>query len=92
MSSDGELRLKAVRRAEAKAGFFIHLGIYIIVNIFLTIVWWFTGGNTGSFPWFIFPLLGWGIGVVAHFLAVYMETGYVEKMTEKEYRKLREKT
>ena len=92
MYSEDDLRAQAQRRAEAKAGFYIHFGIYVIVNIFLVIVWWLTAGVKGEFPWFVFPLLGWGIGIVAHFLAVYISGGggFVDKMAENELRKLKE--
>jgi hypothetical protein len=56
-----------------KLGFRVHLGVYVSVNVLLFATWWLTSGHDagfGAFPWFLFPLLGWGIGVVAHF-AVY---------------------
>ncbi len=94
MSSDDELRRKAKLRAEAKLGFYIHFGVYVGVNVLLFFVWWFTRGDASipnaSFPWFIFPLVGWGIGVVAHYLAVFARTGVTDRMTEKEFRRLKE--
>lgn len=48
-------------------GFFAHLMIYIIVNIFLATL------NLTSDPeviWFVYPLIGWGIGLIAHFVFV----------------------
>jgi phosphotransferase system glucose/maltose/N-acetylglucosamine-specific IIC component len=47
--------------------FFVHLIIYIIVNIFLATL------NLTSDPdviWFVYPLIGWGIGIIAHFVFV----------------------
>jgi hypothetical protein len=82
-----ELRQKAAKKAEEKMGFLIHLGVYILVNILLFFVWWFTNGDD-VFPWFIFPLIGWGIGLCAHFIGVYATYNFLEKMTEKELRKL----
>ncbi|MFW9984330.1 MAG: 2TM domain-containing protein [Candidatus Odinarchaeota archaeon] len=55
-------------RVKTVGGFYIHLFVYIMVNILLFAIWFFI---TLGFPWFIFPLLGWGIGVVAHGLAVF---------------------
>jgi len=86
MESD-ELRKKAEKRAEEKIGFFVHLGVYILVNVLLIFVWWFTNGGD-VFPWFIFPLIGWGIGLGAHFIGVYATYDLLEKMTEKELKKL----
>ena len=91
--SDDELRTKAKLRALAKLGFYIHFSVYVGVNVLLFFVWWFTRGDTSvpnaSFPWFIFPLVGWGIGVLAHYLAVFHRTGVTDRMVEQEYRKLK---
>jgi hypothetical protein len=59
------------------------------VNIGLVFVWLFTGGLHGVFPWFVFVLGGWGIGLVAHGLSVFARTGYLDRMTEQEYKKLK---
>jgi len=102
MNNEEELREEAKQRAQAKLGFYIHFSVYVVVNIVLFFVWWFTKdtpvyfSNTGtygtvSFPWFIFPLVGWGIGVLGHYLAVFGRTGITDRMTEKEYRKLKER-
>ncbi|WP_455364585.1 2TM domain-containing protein [[Eubacterium] cellulosolvens] len=88
MSSDEELRSKARKRAEEKIGFYTHAAVYVIVNLFLIVVWWFTGG-LGTFPWFIFPLFGWGIAIVIHFIGTFKGLHYSEKMIEKEYEKLK---
>jgi hypothetical protein len=60
------------RRARGKrTGFRIHLTVYIGVQILLVAVWalqWQLGG-TGH-PWFVYALLGWGIGLAAHYAAV----------------------
>jgi len=94
LEADEELRRKATLRAEAKLGFYIHFAVYLGVNVLLFFIWWFTRGNTSipyaSFPWFIFPLVGWGIGLVAHFLSVFARTGVTDRMVQKEYQKLKE--
>jgi uncharacterized protein (DUF486 family) len=92
--SDEELRSKAIHRARAKLGFYIHLTVYVCVNLLLFFVWFFTRGDTSvpnaSFPWFIFPLVGWGIGLIAHGVSVFGNAaGYLDRMTEREYRKLK---
>jgi len=46
-----------------RAAFQIHLAVYLAVNAMLVVVWALTW--TGH-PWFVYPLLGWGIGLVAH--------------------------
>jgi uncharacterized protein (DUF486 family) len=88
--SEEELRRKARLRAEAKLGFYIHLAVYAGVNLLLFFIWFFIGGVT-TFPWFLFPLVFWGIGLVAHYLTVFAQTGYLDRLTEDEYRKLKQK-
>ncbi|MDO8430988.1 MAG: ATP-binding protein [Candidatus Binatus sp.] len=61
---------RARRRAAAEAGFYVHLMWYGVVIGFLFIINLVTGGF-GSYPWFLWPALGWGFGVASHFSAVY---------------------
>jgi hypothetical protein len=88
MDPNIDLALRARKRAEDKAGFFVHLGMYAIVNAFLASLWWLTTSGT-AFAWFVFPLAGWGLGVVAHFLAVFFGEGYVDRMARRELERLR---
>ena len=54
-----------------KLGFRVHLFVYVAVQALLIATWAITSrGEEGSFPWFLFPLFGWGIGLAAHY-AVY---------------------
>ena len=57
-------------RAEAKVGFYSHLVVYLGINIMLFFIWLFTGG----FPWFAFPLLGWGVGLLAPYIQTFAYT------------------
>lgn len=97
MVTDEELRRKAEKRAAEKVDFLIHFTIYICVNGLLIALWyfnggmgWFTGGQ-GTFPWFIFPLLGWGIGITAHFFGAFAEPNLKDRFTEREYERLKRK-
>ncbi|MGH7931663.1 MAG: ATP-binding protein [Candidatus Binataceae bacterium] len=59
---------RARRRAAQEAGFYVHLmwyGIIIGACLILNLI------VSPSFAWWIFPALGWGIGLVSHFGAVY---------------------
>ena len=57
----GVLRDRAVKRLKKRRDFAAHLLVYAMVNIFLVVIWAVT--STGFF-WPIFPMVGWGIGVV----------------------------
>ncbi len=53
-----DARLRRARMiAEARYGFRWHLAIYIIVNLGLVAIWYYTGAG---FPWPLFPILFWG--------------------------------
>ena len=87
MSEDDLYRL-AGKRVEEKKSFYIHLAVYVIVNIALVIIWWATGAG---FPWFLFPLGGWGIGILFHFLGVFVfsqQSNWERKEIEREVQKL----
>lgn len=88
--NEDELKRRAEKIAADKIGFQVHLGIYVAVNLFLAAIWYFTTNPYGSvFPWFIFPLFGWGIGIVGHFLAVYRGEAHLADRTEREYQRLK---
>jgi hypothetical protein len=54
------------------AGFFWHFSSYVLVNAILIAVNLLL---TPQYLWFIWPLLGWGIGILAHGLAIYFSQG-----------------
>lgn len=57
----------ARRRAKAKLGWFIHAAVYAAVNLGLIAVSVASGKH-----WAIFPLLGWGLGLAIHGIAVWL--------------------
>jgi hypothetical protein len=85
MLSEKELREASRLRAEVKLGFYIHLAVYSGVNVLLFFIWWFAGG----YPWFVFPLLGWGVGLLAHFLYAFAQISVTDRLAEKEYQRLK---
>lgn len=90
--NEDEMRKRAAKIAEDKVGFQVHLAIYAAVNAFLVALWYITSPSTGLvFPWFVFPLFGWGIGIAAHFVAAYRGEGYVQRVAEKEFERLRKR-
>jgi hypothetical protein len=70
VQNEDDLRARAVARVKAREDFRIHLLIYVLVNGLLWVIW-LLGGADVSQPWPIYPLLGWGIGLVAHWYTVY---------------------
>ncbi|MEU4421503.1 2TM domain-containing protein [Actinoplanes sp. NPDC024001] len=60
----GELRQAAVEKLRKRRELQVHLLAYALVNFFLIVIWWLT--SPGGFFWPMFPLFGWGIGIVFH--------------------------
>jgi hypothetical protein len=61
-------RGRARRRADGnRLGFQIHLAVYVGVQLLLVAVWALTGAGH---PWFVYPLIGWGVGLAAHYVAI----------------------
>jgi hypothetical protein len=69
MAEDNTINDKVVKKE--KRGFYIHFIIYLLVNILIYVQWWYITGGEG-FAWPITTTFGWGIGVVAHFLTVFV--------------------
>ena len=77
--------------AKKRVGFKRHLATYIVINGMFWCLWYFTDHQEESagVPWPVFPMIGWGIGVVFSYLNAYvlMKPDSVEK----EYEKLKNK-
>ena len=70
-SSMDEARLaRARRRVAALKGFYIHLSVFVLVMAGLAVINLLTGPPW----WMLWALFGWGIGVLAHGLAVSART------------------
>ena len=78
---------KAKKKVETRFGFYIHLAVYIGVNILLVII---NVSTSPKFLWFKWPLIGWGIGVFFHAMGVFVFSGgsaLKKRMIEKEMKK-----
>lgn len=80
---------KAEQEARARVAeikdFHGHLLIYLLVNLMLVGIYLATGADHF---WPIYPILGWGIGLVSHAASTYGMFGFVN--SEWEERKVRE--
>ncbi|HSI81036.1 MAG TPA: 2TM domain-containing protein [Solirubrobacterales bacterium] len=81
-----DLRDQAVERLKKKRDFKAHVLMYLAVNAGLVVVWALTGGD---FFWPIFPILGWGIGVVANAWDAYGRRPFSEDQIRREAERLR---
>jgi hypothetical protein len=76
---------QAKRRVRRLRGFYLHLTIYVLVNALLLAINLVT---SPSILWFFWPLLGWGIGIVAHAVSVFGTGPFLGK--EWEERKIKQ--
>ena len=78
------------RKAKKRAGFKAHLRSYVLVIGGLWIIYGLTTQQHWGHhihPWPIWPMLGWGIGLLSHYFSAY---GHYDqkKSVEIEYEKL----
>jgi hypothetical protein len=87
-STDVQLWAIAKKRAKFKRG----LGAYSVVIPFLWVIWYLTMPGEKKWnhiPWPIWPMLGWGLGLVIQYVNAYViEVGSLE---QREYEKLKAK-
>lgn len=86
-TDEADLRRKAERRADAKLAFRAHLIAYVVINAGLAAI------NLATSPgtlWFVWPMFGWGIGLVAHGVTTYSRVADArEDLIEAEMQRLR---
>lgn len=72
MHTEEEIK-KARKRVKDKKAFYQHLMSFVIVNMFLFAL------NVITYPrhwWFVYPLLGWGVGLAFHYVEVFGIPGF----------------
>lgn len=85
-TNDTSLDKLARRRAKAKLGWFSHAVVYLAVNAGLI-----TLSLANGRAWAVFPLLGWGLGLLMHGIAVWVFApggNILESMVQRERAKL----
>jgi len=85
-----QIRARVEKRFKERQAFLIHLSIYIFINLVLWGMWFIVPqaapamlasalepGEIEFFmlPWPLIVTLGWGIGLVSHFLSYYYKYG-----------------
>ncbi len=67
-----ELHDVARKRLEERRDFRTHVVVYLTVNAMLWAIYAAVAVTTGVWiPWPVFPMLGWGVGLVIHAWTVY---------------------
>ncbi|WP_202080842.1 2TM domain-containing protein [Caldalkalibacillus salinus] len=83
-----ERYLRAKKKVENLKGFYIHSTVYILVNIMLFFINFFT--FEGEW-WFIFPLMGWGVGLTVHGLVTFASGFFGEGWEERKIQEYMDK-
>ena len=84
--TEQEIRDQAIERLKKKRDFKMHVLMYVTVNAFLVAIW---AVSDAGFFWPVFPILGWGIGVVANAYDVYGRKPISEEEIRREVDRLR---
>ncbi len=83
-----EVYLRAKKRVENLKAFYIHLTVYILVNVMLFII---NIISDSSKLWFLYPLAGWGIGIVIHGLTTFPVGIFGKEWEERKIKEYMEK-
>ncbi len=86
--SPEEIDRLARKRAGAKLGWYVHACVFLLVNLFLFAISRYGFGHRN---WSIFPVFGWGIGLVLHGISVFVlggGSGLRERLVEQERERL----
>ena len=86
VTEQSTLREQALKRLKKRRDFRVHLLVYALVNGLLVVIWAMT--DMRGFFWPIFPMAGWGIGLVLNGWDVYRREGFTEEEITAEERHL----
>lgn len=89
-ADEASVREEAEKRVERKTELLRHIGSYVFVNILIFVIWLLTTG-TGGYPWFLWVLGPWGVGLALHIIRYFIyRRGEVwrKQMLEKEMKKI----
>jgi len=75
------LRERAVKRLKKRRDFYTHLLVYLLVNGFIVGIWAVTGSG---FFWPIFPMVGWGVGLVMNGWEAFRDEDFSEEQIQQE--------
>ena len=80
--TDNQLHELARKRVEFRS----HLIVYVVVIGALWIIWFLTGAR---YMWPVWPMAGWGIGLILHYVFEYRSSRLLSE--EEEYQRMKKK-
>ena len=92
-NTDSDAYQKALKRVKAKKDFYNHLAAYMVMGVFFFLL---NATTAWGQWWFYWPMLGWGIGILFHYIDVFgvpgvgevNEPDWEERAIQKELRKM----
>lgn len=85
-TEDAVIRDRALKHLKKRRDFAGHIIVYLLVNSFLITIWAIT---SGGFFWPLFPIVGWGIGVVMNGWDVWRGDEFTEEQITHEVRRIK---
>ena len=76
-------REREARRIARRQWFWLHAAVFVTTQLFLVVIWALA---SIEFPWFVFPLFGWGTIFAAHAVYAFVIRTPEEIMIEREKR------
>lgn len=86
--TEEDLRKQAFERLHRKREFWAHLGIYVVVNALLVVIWATTREDTENF-WPIWVMGFWGIGLLGDAWRTFGQKPISDTDIDREVEKLR---
>ncbi len=95
MKTEAELKEESLWRiAKKRAKFKRSLLVYVIMNAFFWVIWYFSGERIhfssdkewSHIPWPLWAMIGWGIGLIFQYIGAYHSPDTLE---QREYEKLK---
>jgi hypothetical protein len=87
-TDSGELRERAIKRLKKQRDFKAHVLVYVLVNASLVVIWAMAGAG---FFWPVFPIVGWGIGVVMNAWDAYGSEEFDEDRIRREMERMQQR-
>lgn len=66
--SDAKIRKYAEKKLQARTELRTHALAFLFFNPMIFVIWLMVNGGFSGFPWFLIVLMGWSIGLVAHYI------------------------
>jgi hypothetical protein len=80
--------LRAKKRVQNLKAFYIHLTVYVLVNVMLFVI--NLSSDTENW-WFLYPLGGWGIGLAVHGVSTFAYGSFGAEWEAKKIKEYMEK-